>query len=265
MFPSKRPLEGLQSLELSKEKRVCRPAPLNLKKCSMPSHLANGNNLSPFLVENGPSPIPGKLFNQLNIDEPPTAFNKAINEPSNTAFTQLANGDSLSPCLVQESGQPSPIPHILFNNSLKISEPPETMPTQGPVPFSGTQEKAQPTVEFNPRISIPNNRASNVVNVDWPLPYTRSVGPVNEEGFAVVTQTWYDYSSMTNSQSSGGPRLSHFDPRSIPAPRIRTRVQYFGRPDGRTRKKPRFIMGFRRGCPQCRRRLPGHTSHLSFA
>ncbi|KAJ5479407.1 hypothetical protein N7530_004916 [Penicillium desertorum] len=156
----------------------------------MPAHLANGDNLSPF-VTGQPSPIPGKMFSKV----------LKINEPSKTAPTELINGDNLSPRL-----------------SLSINEPSEATPTQGPFLFSGTQEKAQPIVKFNPRLSTPKNGASNNVNVNWPLPYTRTVGPVNEEGFAVVTQTWYDYSSMTDSdsQSSGSPRSFHFDPRSFP-------------------------------------------------
>lgn len=238
--------------------RVCRPAPLKLKCSNMPTHLANGDNLSPFLVQNGqPSPIPGKLFSQV----------LKINEPSKTTLPQLANGNNLSPRLVQQIGEPSPIPHTLLNQSLNINEPSETTPTRRPFLFSGIQENAQPTVEFNPRLSTPNNEASNTVNVNWPLPYTRSVGPVNEDGFAVVTQAWYDYSSMTDSdsQSSGSPRSFHFNPRAFPAPRIRTRVQYFGRPDGKPRKKLRFIIGFRRGCPQCYQRTPGHINHIIFS
>ncbi|OQE94263.1 hypothetical protein PENNAL_c0004G01802 [Penicillium nalgiovense] len=230
MSTSKRTLEGL---EHSKEKRVCRPAPLKLK--------ALANSWEGVLLK--------------------------INGSSKTAPTELVNGDNLSPRLVQELGQPSPIPHALLNKSLSINESSEATPTQGSFLFSGTQEKAQPTVEFNPRLPTPKNGASNTVNVNWPLPYTRIVGPVNEDGFAVVTQTWYDYSSMTDSdsQSSGSPRSFHFDPRSFPPPRTRTRVQYFGRPDGRARKKPRFIMGFCRGCPQCNHRVLGHRNHVIFA
>ncbi|KAJ6148054.1 hypothetical protein N7497_010036 [Penicillium chrysogenum] len=173
----------------------------------MPAHLANGDNLSPF-VTGQPSPIPGKMFS--NVLE--------INESSKTASTELVNGDNLSPRLVQELGQPSPIPHAQLNKSLNINEPSEATSTQGPFLFSGTQEKAQPIAKFNPRLSTPKNEASTTVNVNWPLPYTRTVGPVNEDGFAVVTQTWYDYSSMTDSdsQSSGSPLSFHFDPRSFP-------------------------------------------------
>ncbi|KAJ5250329.1 hypothetical protein N7489_000739 [Penicillium chrysogenum] len=205
MSTSKRTLEGL---EHPKEKRVCRPAPLKLKCSSdMPAHLANGDNLSPF-VTGQPSPIPGKMFSNV-LD---------INESSKTASTELVNGDNLSPRLVQELGQPSPIPHAQLNKSLNINEPSEATSTQGPFLFSGTQEKAQPIAKFNPRLSTPKNEASTRVNVNWPLPYTRTVGPVNEDGFAVVTQTWYDYSSMTDSdsQSSGSPLSFHFDPRSLP-------------------------------------------------
>lgn len=221
----------------------------------MPAHLANGDNLSPF-VTGQPSPIPGKVFSNALY----------INKPSKTAPTELANGDNLSPRVVQELGQPSPVPHVLLNKSLNINESSEAAPTQGPFLFSGTQEKAQPTVEFNPRLPTPKNGPSNIVNVNWPLPYTRTVGPVNEDGFAVVTQTWYDYSSMTSSdsQSPGSPRSFHFDPRSFPPPRTRTRVQYFGRLDGRARKKPRFVMGFRRGCSQCCQRVSGHRNHIIF-
>ncbi|KAJ5497022.1 hypothetical protein N7463_009009 [Penicillium fimorum] len=258
MIPSKRTLEGL---EQSKKKRACRPAPLNLKFPPMPTHLANGDNLSPFLTENGqPSPIPAKLFsNVLKINEANT------NEPS-TKLTPLANGDALSPHLVQENGQPSPISHTLFNHSLSISEPSEAAPTQGPFPFSGTDNTQ--SAEFNPCLSTPNNGASDIINVNWPLPYTRTVGPVNEDGYAVVTQTWYDYSSMNESTATdlslGSPRSFRFNLQSFPAPRVRTRVQYFGRPDGAARRKPRFIMGFRRVCPQCRRQVPGHSNHLIF-
>ncbi|KAJ5817978.1 hypothetical protein N7447_007986 [Penicillium robsamsonii] len=257
MVPSKRALEGL---EQSKKKRVCRPAPLNLKCPPMPTHLANGDNLSPFLAENGqPSPIPAKLFSNV------LKINEANTNQLSTKLTPLANGDALSPHLVQENGQLSPIPHTLFNQSLNIRESSEA-PTQGPFPFSGT-DNTQPA-EFNPRLSTPNDGASGIVNVDWPLPYTRTVGPVNEDGYAVVTHTWYDYSSMNEStatdSSSESPRSFRFNPRSFPAPRVRTRVQYFGRPDGAARRKPRFIMGFRRGCPQCRRQVPGHSNHLIF-
>ncbi|KAJ5178102.1 uncharacterized protein N7500_000801 [Penicillium coprophilum] len=193
MIPSKRTLEGL---EQSKKKRLCRPAPLKLKDPSMPTHLANGDNLSPFLAENGqPSPIPAKLFtNALEINEP------------STTPTPLANGDALSP--------------TLFNQSLNISEPSEAAPIQGPSPFSGAGN-TQPA-EFNPRLSTPNNGASGTANVNWPLPYTRTVGPVNEDGFAVVTQTWYDYSAMNDDSatdsSSGSPRSFRFTPRAFPAP-----------------------------------------------
>lgn len=85
-------------------------------------------------------------------------------------------------------------------------------------------------MEFNPRLSNPKDEdgALNTVNVNWPLPYTRSISPVSENGFAVVTQTWYDYSSMTDSdsQSSESPRSFCFNLRSFPVPRIHTRVQY---------------------------------------
>ncbi|KGO77473.1 hypothetical protein PITC_037810 [Penicillium italicum] len=175
------PKRAAEGLEHSKAKRVCRPAPLDLKSSSdLPIHLANGDNLSPFVVQNGQrSPIPGKLFSQvLNI-----------NESSKTTLTKLANGDDLSPRLVQQIGQPSPIPHALINKSLSINETSEATPPQGQFLFSGNQGITQPTVDFNPRLSTPNNGASNTVNVNWPLPYTRSVGPVNEDGFAVVTQT----------------------------------------------------------------------------
>ncbi|KAK4861087.1 hypothetical protein LT330_004003 [Penicillium expansum] len=248
MSTSKRVLEGL---EHSKAKRVCRPAPLDLEYSSgLPAHLANGDNLSPFVIQNGqPSPIPGELFSQvLNI-----------NGSSKTMFTKLVNGDDLSPRLVQQIGQPSPIPHALINKSLSINETSEVTRPQGPFLFSGNQGNTQSTGEFNPRLSTPNDGASNTVNVNWPLPYTRSVGPVNEDGFAVITQTWYDYSSMTDSDSQ-----SSFNPEFFPTPRTRTRVQYFGRPGGRSRKKPRFILGFRRGCPQCYHRVPGHMSHIVF-
>ncbi|KAJ5952449.1 uncharacterized protein N7479_010862 [Penicillium vulpinum] len=254
MSSSKRPLEGLERLEHPKEKRVCRPAPLDLKRLPMPTHLANGDNLSPSLVQNNqPSPISAKLFSKV----------LKINEPPKTTLTQFANGDNLSPRLVQEPGQPSPISQTLFN-SLNINERSAATPTQGPFPFSGSQGTTPP-VEFNPRLPTSNN-ASWIVNVNWPLPYTRTVGPVNENGFAVVTQTWYDYSRMTQppSDSSGSPPSLSFNPRDFPAPRVRTRVQYFGRPDGTTRRKPRFILGSRRNCPECRRRVPGYTSHLIF-
>ncbi|KAJ5356490.1 hypothetical protein N7517_011099 [Penicillium concentricum] len=255
MIPSKRTLQGL---EQSKKKRVCRPAPLNLKCPPMPTHLANGDNLSPFLIENGqPSPIPAKLFSTV------VKINEANTNGPSTTLTPLANGDALSPHLVQENGQPSPIPRTLFNQSLNISEPSEAA-AQGPFPFSGTGN-TQPA-EFNPRLSTPNNGASGMVNVNWPLPYTRTVGPVNEDGYAVVTQTWYDYSAVTESTAtdSGSPRSFRFTPWSLPPPRVRTRVQYFGRPDGAARRKPRFTMGFRRGCPQCRHQVPGHSNHLIF-
>ncbi|OQE44914.1 hypothetical protein PENCOP_c002G06934 [Penicillium coprophilum] len=259
MIPSKRTLEGL---EQSKKKRLCRPAPLKLKDPPMPTYLANGDNLSPFLTENGqPSPIPAKLFsNALEINE-----QVKINESSTTP-APLVNGDALSPRLVQENGQPSPIPQTLFNQSLNISEPSEAAPTQGPSPFSGA-ENTQPA-EFNPRISTSNNEASSIANVNWPLPYTRTVGPVNEDGFAVVTPTWYDYSVMNDDtatdSSPESPRSFRFTPRAFPAPRVRTRVQYFGRSGGAACRRPRLIMGFRRGCPQCRRHVPGHSSHLIF-
>ncbi|KXG47622.1 uncharacterized protein PGRI_014920 [Penicillium griseofulvum] len=257
-FP-KRTIEGL---EQSKAKRVCRPAPLNLKR-PMPTHLANGDNLSPFLVEEGQSsPIPAKLFsNVLKINE------QVKNESSKATPTPFADGDHLSPRLIQDNGQPSPISHTLFNESLNITEPSEATPPQGPFPFSGAKENTQ-QIEFNPRLSTPKKEASDIVNVNWPLPYTRKVGPVNEDGYAVVTQTWYDYSSMkfddSSTDSSGSPRPFNFDPRSFPAPRVRTRVQYFGRPDGTPRKKPRFIMGFHKSCPHCRSGVPGHSRHLIF-
>ncbi|KAJ5430998.1 hypothetical protein N7445_008730 [Penicillium cf. griseofulvum] len=257
------PKRAIEGPEQSKEKRVCRPAPLSLKR-PMPTHLANGDNLSP-LVEKGQSsadssPIPVKLFNVLKINE------QFKNEPSKATLTPFANGDHLSPRLVQENGQPSPISHTLFNKSLNINEPSEATSTQGPFPFSGTQGNAPPT-EFKPRLSTPQNGASGIVNVNWPLPYTRTVGTINEDGYAVVTQTWYNYSSMkidSSATDSGSPRPFNFNPRSFPAPRVRTRIQYFGRPDGTARKKPRFIMGFRRSCPQCRRHVPGHSNHLIF-
>ncbi|KAJ6139381.1 hypothetical protein N7471_005867 [Penicillium samsonianum] len=242
MSTSKRTLEDL---ELSKAKRVCRPAPLKLKCSNMPTHLANGDNLSPFLAQNGqPSPIP--------------------ESSSARPLPQLANGNNLSPRLVQQIGEPSPIPHTLLNQSLNINEPSETTPTRRPFLFSGIEENAQPTVEFNPRLSTPNNEASNTVNVNWPLPYTRS----SQRGWLRYSQPdLVRHSSMTDSdsQSSGSPRSFHFNPRAFPAPRIRTRVQYFGRPEGKPRKKPRFIISFRRGCPQCYHRTPGHINHIIFS
>ncbi|KAJ5943174.1 hypothetical protein N7516_003342 [Penicillium verrucosum] len=118
--------------------------------------------------------------------------------------------------LVQKS-LPSPIPRNMFTQVLNTDEPKPTLTNW-----------LMPTVEFNPRISNPKDTdgASNTVNVNWPLPYTRSIGPFNENGFAVVTQTWYDYSSITDSDSQSSESLGSFcfDPRSSPVPRICTRV-----------------------------------------
>ncbi|EKV05586.1 hypothetical protein PDIG_11150 [Penicillium digitatum PHI26] len=181
MCTSKRALKG-------PEQRGCRPASLDLKSLGLPTYLADGDNLSPFVVQNNQlSPIPGKLFSQ--------ALN--IKESIKTALTKLANGDDLSPLLVQQIDQPSPIPHALINKSLSINETSEATPLQGPFLFSGHQGNIHPTVKLSPRPSPPRDGASNAVNVNWPLPHIRSVGPVNEDGFAIVIQTWYDFRPMT--------------------------------------------------------------------
>ncbi|KAJ5617108.1 hypothetical protein N7537_002222 [Penicillium hordei] len=83
---------------------------------TLPTHLANGVNLSPFVAQHSQA---------LNVNEP---------KPT---LTKLANGD-LSPHLAQRASQPSLILHTLINKSLNINEPSEATPTQGPFLFSGT-------------------------------------------------------------------------------------------------------------------------------
>ena len=159
----------------------------------------------------------------------------SITKPENP-LSLLANGDHLSPWLTDPHGysQPSPIPHALVTQSLKISTP----------VISAGFEHAP--------LSFPENQCANVN-------YTEATAPQPEHAAqAAKVRPPSPLSDEDMEMSSGHKTPSDVDmtfhsPNSSPTP-----PKLVDAPA----PKRRIAMGFRKDCEKCQRRVPGHYIHI---
>ncbi|KAJ5612820.1 hypothetical protein N7510_006014 [Penicillium lagena] len=172
------------------------------------------------------------------------------------------NGDDLSPWQLNantsnSSVLPSPIPHNLVHQSLSLSES-ATAPSHGYFP--------------TPR-SYPDDPVNSMEGVAFDQPPTiapRLPSPISEDedvssraGGRTPSDVEMIYDSTSTplpfAESSGRPWTD-----SLVIPQAgRLSASISPKPSERPRKKPALVMGYRADCDKCRRRVPGHYSHIN--
>ncbi|CAL5868509.1 uncharacterized protein PFLUO_LOCUS2735 [Penicillium psychrofluorescens] len=175
----------------------------------------------------------------------------------------LPNGDDLSPWLLSantsnSSVLPSPISHNLVHQSLNLSES-ATAPSHGYFP----------TPKSYPDDPDPENSMEGVA-FDQPLKIAlRLPSPISEDEDASsmagrrtpsdVEMTYDSTSTPLPFAESGGRPWTD----SLVMPQAgRLSASISPTPSELPRKKPMLVMGYRADCDKCRRRVPGHYSHI---
>lgn len=214
---------------------------------------------------------------------------------------RLVNGDNLSPWPVSAKSngslQPSPIPHHLINQSLNISggrtatpiyghftvnmHPEATMeddhilPAYPSVPENGDVEKngekdwwrrrclPSPISEDEDALVEQNN---NFQSQSLSLP----VSPPSADPYSGQTGAWPNISEPTTDDCAQNWKMVHTMEASTAAtlrPCASSAASNFSKSAASTNqssgsKKISFSMGYRADCDKCRRKVPGHYSHI---
>ncbi|KAL3263298.1 hypothetical protein ABHI18_001917 [Aspergillus niger] len=163
--------------------------------------------------------------------------------------------------------QPSPIPHSLVDQSLVISEESTTHSTEGNTPAarsSVVREIVQSSTS-NTSQGVPRGPYASHDRVWWCG--QRLPSPVSDNGdaMAISSKDSVSDADMTYMSQPASPPSWYSETTpdlSQPAGSIGNPTREHHLSSSSKKKKVALSMGYRADCDKCRRRVPGHYSHI---